>query len=298
MVYLSMSSQKTEDAHMHLPYFGYGSNLNEDDWNRNSKRTAWGKTILPIEAAFLLDYAPIYHYFSSTRNGGALDVIQTLGARTPGVLFEIQEGELNTLNKKEGAPNAYHQERVHVQTINGEIIEALTYIVNDNQRKNQFVKPTTDYVQAVRDGLTRFGLETEIQDSAAKNDSSSALCNYVFVYGTLREGEERASLMRENRIKPWISGVVLGELRDLGFYPALIQGDERVHGELHQYRHIADILWQLDRIEGHKNVGDPNNLYERILIDVMTDTGIIQAWTYRMREKTGVHIESGDWKNR
>ena len=104
--------------------------------------------------------------------------------------------------------------------------------------------------------------------------------------------------MRENRIEPWISGVVHGELRDLGFYPALIQGEERVHGELHQYRHITDILWQLDRIEGHKNVGDPNNLYERILIDVMTDTGIIQAWTYRMREKTGVHIESGDWKSR
>ena len=284
---------------MNLPYFGYGSNLNEEDWNQNSNRTAWNKTIRPIKVAYLLDYAPIYHYFSSTRNGGALDVIQKRGARTPGVLFEIQEGELRTLNNKEGVPNAYHQERVHVQTIDGEIIEALTYIVNDNRRKNQFQKPTADYVQAVRDGLIRFGLSPEIQDSAANNEFGAALCNYVFVYGTLREGEDRAAVMTQNRISPWISGTVQGELRDLGFYPALFQGKGCVHGELHQYEQITDTLSRLDIVEGHEKVGNPNNLYERILIDVITDSGSIQAWTYRMcGKKKGARIESGDWKNR
>jgi gamma-glutamylcyclotransferase (GGCT)/AIG2-like uncharacterized protein YtfP len=293
-----MSSQKIEGDYMHLPYFGYGSNLNEEDWNRGKKRTAWDKTILPIETAYLLDYAPVYHYYSSTRKGGALDVIQTRGARTPGVLFEIQEGELRTLNRKEGAPNAYHQERVHVQTNNGDIIEALTYIVNDDRRENHFVQPTTEYIQVVREGLVRFGLNPEAQDAAAKDESDDALCSYIFVYGTLREGETRAPLMIENRIGPWISGTVQGELRDLGFYPALIQGKGHVHGELHQYKRITDVLEQLDRIEGYERIGDSENLYERILIDVTTDNGIIQAWTYRMRKQVGSKIESGDWKRR
>ena len=283
---------------MHLPYFGYGSNLNEEDWNRDKNRTTWNKTIVPIEIAYLLDYAPVYHYHSSTRNGGALDVIQTRGARTPGVLFEIQEGELRTLNRKEGAPNAYHQERVHVQTDNGDIIEALTYIVNDNRREDHFVEPTTEYTQVVRNGLARFGLNPEVQDAASKNEYNVALCNFIFVYGTLREGETRASLMIENRLEPWIAGTVQGELRDLGYYPALIQGNGCVHGELHQYKQITDVLKKLDHIEGYERVGDSENLYERILIDVTTDNGIVQAWTYRMCEQVGSKIESGDWKKR
>ena len=296
--YLSTNSRKTEDSSMHLPYFGYGSNLNEEDWNRISSRTAWNKTLLPIEGAHLLDHAPIYHYYSSTRNGGALDVIPTRGARTVGMLFEVQEGELKTLNKKEGHPNAYHQNRVFVQTNNGDIIEALTYVVNDNRREGKFVQPTDDYVQSVRDGLTRFGLNPEAQDAASRDENDAGICEYVFVYGTLREGEERASSMVENRSSPWVAGTVQGELRDLGLYPALIQGKDCIHGELHQYTQIGDVLKRLDRIERHEGVGKSDNLYDRILIDVTTASGIVQAWTYRMREQEGSRIESGDWKRR
>ncbi|MFL2978330.1 MAG: hypothetical protein ACJZ59_04675 [Candidatus Thalassarchaeaceae archaeon] len=39
-------------------------------------------------------------------------------------------------------------------------------------------------------------------------------------------------------------------------------------------------------------------MYDRILIDVTTASGIVQAWTYRMREQAGSRIESGDWKRR
>ena len=295
---LSMNSRKTEDSSMHLPYFGYGSNLNEDDWNQNSSRTAWRKTLIPIEGAHLLDYAPIYHYYSSTRNGGALDVLPRLGASTTGMLFEIQDGELTTLNKKEGYPNAYHHNRVFVQTKNGDIIEALTYTVNDNRREDKFVQPPDDYVQAVHEGLTRFGLNPDAQNTASRGENDAGICDYIFVYGTLREGEERAPLMIKNRISPWVAGTVQGELRNLGLYPALIQGNDCVHGELHQYAQIGEVLERLDWIEGHKSVGNPDNLYDRILINVTTASGIVQAWTYRMCELAGSRIESGDWKRR
>ena len=66
---------------------------------------------------------------------------------------------------------------------------SVTYIVNDNRRKNQFQKPTADYVQAVG-WFDSVWIKPEIQDSAANNEFSAALCNYVFVYGTLREGED------------------------------------------------------------------------------------------------------------
>ena len=77
-----------------------------------------------------------------------------------------------------------------------------------------------------------------------------------------------------------------------------IQGKDCIHGELHQYTQIGEVLKRLDQIEGHGGVGKSDNLYDRILIDVTTASGIVQAWTYRMREQAGSRIESGDWKRR
>ncbi|MCZ8258425.1 MAG: gamma-glutamylcyclotransferase [Polaromonas sp.] len=71
---------------------------------------------------------------------------------------------------------------------------------------------------------------------------------YVFVYGTLRKGEERDI----NRMRPaprWIGrGSVAGVMHHLGRYPGLVLGGEgSVHGEV--YAVEAELERVLDEIE-------------------------------------------------
>lgn len=71
---------------------------------------------------------------------------------------------------------------------------------------------------------------------------------YVFVYGTLRKGEERDI----NRLRPaprWIGqGSVAGVMHHLGSYPGLVLGGQGiVHGEV--YAVEAELERVLDEIE-------------------------------------------------
>ena len=71
---------------------------------------------------------------------------------------------------------------------------------------------------------------------------------YVFVYGTLRKGEERDI----NRLRPtprWIGqGSVAGVMHHLGSYPGLVLGGQgTVHGEV--YAVEAELERVLDEIE-------------------------------------------------
>lgn len=82
------------------------------------------------------------------------------------------------------------------------------------------------------------------------------LCT-VFVYGTLKRGEERAPLWPHEPL--WIKpGIARGHLYDLGPYPALAAGDDRVHGELWHFRgeEMEATLAVLDRIECSENETD------------------------------------------
>ncbi|MEC9118130.1 MAG: hypothetical protein VX854_01210, partial [Candidatus Thermoplasmatota archaeon] len=55
-------------------YFGYGSNLNEEDWNSSGNYLPWKEALEVHKAGILLDYRPLYHYYSHGRKGGALDI--------------------------------------------------------------------------------------------------------------------------------------------------------------------------------------------------------------------------------
>ena len=84
----------------------------------------------------------------------------------------------------------------------------------------------------------------ELEDPSA----AETLLRHVFVYGTLRRGEQRDI----NRLLPapvWVgSGQVMGTLYDLGSYPGLVLGSGgTVVGEIYQV--TAALERQLDEIE-------------------------------------------------
>ena len=102
----------------------------------------------------------------------------------------------------------------------------------------------------------------------------------VFVYGTLMRGQcrERSWPRRPLSIEPaW----TLGRLYDLGHYPALVEGTDRIAGELWNFaaEDIGETLRVLDRIECYCQRTD--DLYRRLLIECTTVAGdLASAFTY------------------
>ncbi|MEZ6150450.1 MAG: gamma-glutamylcyclotransferase family protein [Pirellulaceae bacterium] len=118
----------------------------------------------------------------------------------------------------------------------------------------------------------------------SKQNSSEAVSKleHVFVYGTLKRGECREACWPRAalNIEPaW----TLGALSDLGHYPALLDGNERVLGELWSFdpQDIAIVFEQLDRIEGTNQAGIPNE-YDRVRVIATSQSfGEVSASTYR-----------------
>jgi gamma-glutamylcyclotransferase (GGCT)/AIG2-like uncharacterized protein YtfP len=102
----------------------------------------------------------------------------------------------------------------------------------------------------------------------------------IFVYGTLKTGEERAHQwpVAPKRIEP---AVARGALYDLGPYPALTEGSDAVLGELWHIgaEHLLKTITVLDRIEGFGT--DDIDLYVRRITPVTVPTAAAQeAYAY------------------
>lgn len=104
---------------------------------------------------------------------------------------------------------------------------------------------------------------------------------HVFVYGTLKRGQCRENAWPRVPVSVF-DAWVLGELYDLGDYPALVPGSERVVGEVWTIpsQDVDATLRVLDEIEGYRN--QPNDLYRRDDVDcwAMGATRSFRALTY------------------
>jgi len=120
----------------------------------------------------------------------------------------------------------------------------------------------------------------------------------VFVYGTLRKNERYSEFLKDAeclRERCW----VYGKLYDTGCgYPALtLTKSSRTYGEL--YRVNEETLQKINMLEGYEGPGK-DNLYDRVEVDVHTDTGIHRAFVYVMDADHPMlkkPIEHGDWKS-
>lgn len=98
----------------------------------------------------------------------------------------------------------------------------------------------------------------------------------LFAYGTLRDARQRALALGGIASRPLGNGTVAGALYDLGSYPGLLPGDDRVPGTVIALADEA-ALARLDEFEG---VG--SGLYVRGRATVHLDAGgAIETWIYR-----------------
>jgi len=87
-------------------------------------------------------------------------------------------------------------------------------------------------------------------------------------------------------------GTVRGRLLSLGRYPGLIEGSDRVKGELYRIDD-AEVLTALDREEGY-------NFVRRHAAVTLTNGRRTRAWIYRYRgpRAGAILIPAGDWRSR
>ena len=286
-------------------HFGYGSNLNWDDWKKWCNKNNKDPNSLKVEPGtfFLPDYELDFHYYSGGRDGGALDVVKLRGHAVAGKLFKVSDDGWDSLDAKEGHPTFYERKKVEVLSENGELRTAITYVVVPDRVKKEHVPPRPNYIEAVERGYEYHGITKAhpwAKDqllASAKGKVTKSSVNHLFIYGTLREGEERSVKLSEFSSKTYKDCKIRGSLIDLrGGFPGLINGDGWVVGEIHHTPKIQNALEALDRIEGFEGYGEDGSLFHR----VMTYSNDIPCWTYVYAGSPddGPVIESGDWLKR
>ncbi|MFD8420141.1 gamma-glutamylcyclotransferase family protein [Streptomyces sp. NPDC059466] len=130
-----------------------------------------------------------------------------------------------------------------------------------------------------------------------------------FAYGTLRPGEHNHDLLLRGRTRSEEPGTMRGiVLYDGPGYPYAVEEPAGVvRGELVTALPEAygELLGALDRLEEYVP-GDPRNLYERVVGDVIRADGTAaRAWVYlaapavaaRLRAH-GRLVPGGDWRER
>jgi gamma-glutamylcyclotransferase (GGCT)/AIG2-like uncharacterized protein YtfP len=287
-------------------HFGYGSNLNWNDWEKWCSERGKDPNSLKVEpGTFILpDYELDFHYYSGGRNGGALDVIKLRGHAVAGKLFKVTGDGWGSLDAKEGAPNYYRQEKVVVLSENGEQRTAITYVVTQAKDEKKHVPPAPGYIEIVERAYDHYGITKshpwakEQLVASGKGRVAKSAVDHLFIYGTLRDGEERSGILSKFSSKVYKDCKIRGKLINLqgGGYPGLISGDGSVVGEIHHTPKIQNALKKLDMIEGFNGYGEDGSLFHRVL----TYSNDIPCWTYVYARSPddGPVIESGDWLKR
>ncbi|NLY67026.1 MAG: gamma-glutamylcyclotransferase [Tissierellia bacterium] len=129
---------------------------------------------------------------------------------------------------------------------------------------------------------------------------------YLFVYGSLMEGffnSEKALIGQvEKRIRAKTKGR-LYHLANKG-YPAMVDGDDTIYGELLVMKDLKGIFPTLNKIENYYGENDPKNEYNRVVIEVETlDGEKVLAYAYKYNEDNvenqkdeKIYIPDGDWR--
>ena len=288
-------------------HFGYGSNLDLNDWKKWCDVRGRKSDEMQVEPGifFLPDYELDFHYESGSRGGGALDVVERPGHAVAGKLFKVTGDGWKSLDYKEGSPNYYERKQVQVLSENGEQRTAITYVVTQAKDEKKHVPPAPGYIEIVERAYDHYGItkshpwaKEQLAASGQGRVTKSAV-DHLFIYGTLRDGEERSGILSKFSIKVYKDCKIRGKLINLqgGRYPGLISGDGSVVGEIHHTPDIENTLKDendgLDMIEGFNGYGEKDSLFRRIL----TYSNEIPCWTYVYARSPddGPIIESGDW---
>lgn len=127
----------------------------------------------------------------------------------------------------------------------------------------------------------------------------------VFVYGTLKPGEENYRLFCEGKIYRTVAAIARGDLYDLPVgYPAMTPGTGEVRGYVLEFDDPT-LLAELDELEEYDpQLPAEENIYTRLAVEVVDENhqAIGHAWLYQMsmervKAMGGVKVKDGVWRS-
>lgn len=126
-------------------YFAYGSNMNLGQMRE--RRVSYENS----RRALLRDYKLGFTKTSKRYNAGVADIVESRDDVVEGVLYEVTEEGMATLDKFEGVnQNTYKRMKVMVQLEDGEKLEAITYKVVSAEEP--FIPPSKEYMNKIIKG--------------------------------------------------------------------------------------------------------------------------------------------------
>lgn len=129
--------------------------------------------------------------------------------------------------------------------------------------------------------------------------------SYVFVYGTLLKGfGNHEHLLARDPIHS--DCFIVGRMVSLGGFPGAIDidvADRHIKGEVYEVTPFD--LKRLDRLEGYRGPDSQDNMYNRVLVDVIINLPgggeqiLEEVYTYEWNNKYGYGkdiVPSGSWR--
>ncbi|NJL11168.1 MAG: gamma-glutamylcyclotransferase [Calothrix sp. SM1_7_51] len=128
----------------------------------------------------------------------------------------------------------------------------------------------------------------------------------VFVYGTLKPGEENYERYCGEKVTSATIAMTMGKLFDLTpGYPGMTSGDSPVWGYFLEFAD-GEVLTLLDELEDYQPTRQKSeNLYNRQELEIYDQQGLSlgKAWVYLMTQELvnqlgGIHLPNGWWDKR
>ena len=122
-------------------YFAYGSNLNLCQMMHRCPSAK-------LEGVGQLNgYSLGFTHYSSGWGGGTADVVPSAANEVWGLVFEIEDIDLQALDDYEGYPTAYVRFQATVEVGNRRLSGAWVYSVKE---KREFIPPTSEYLDIIK----------------------------------------------------------------------------------------------------------------------------------------------------
>ncbi len=123
-----------------MKYFAYGSNM--DPKQMKKRRVNFLKREYAILEKWRLEFNKVS---SQNNNKGYANILKDEEGFVEGILYEIQDSDIEKLDEYEGYPNHYERKKLRVKMNNGKEIEAMVYIAKSNKLKKG-LKPSRKYI--------------------------------------------------------------------------------------------------------------------------------------------------------
>ena len=130
-------------------YFAYASNLSRKQMAERCPDSQ------PKFKATLPNHKLIFAGWSRQWRGGTATIRPFQGEKVIGVVYEISERDLRSLDKHEGYPDIYDRVNKKVITEDDDYVEAISYIKREQSEETQ---PSREYLAVIQQGYKDWGI--------------------------------------------------------------------------------------------------------------------------------------------